>query len=288
MLISIFTPCYNRSSYLPRLYESLLNQTEKDFEWVIVDDGSMDNTDEVIQSFIVENKISIIYERQRNSGKHIAINKGMDIASGELFFIVDSDDYLTFNALSFIKEKYHLIHNDETVAGISARKGYTENEVIGSIKNYSDLKCNPLDFRYLHKVSGDMAEVVKMSIIRQFKFPIIEGEKFCTEGLMWSRIAQKYNFIWYSDIIYIAEYLEGGLSANSFVTRRNSPKYATLFYAEHSTMAIPFLQKIRANINYWRFANYLDETFGTKWKRVNSLHSLLGYPLSFIFKFIDR
>lgn len=288
MLITIFTPCYNRASYLFRLYKSLLNQKEKDFEWVIVNDGSSDNTEDIVNSFIKENKIKIIYYKQENSGKHIAINRGVKLAQGELFFIVDSDDYLTENAIKFIKEKYEYIRYDNNIAGLSGRKGYTEDKVIGNSIAYDNLNANSLEFRYKYKVSGDMAEVVKLSIIKQYPFPLIEGEKYCTEGLVWFRIALKYNFIWYSEVIYVAEYLEGGLSANSFLIRKKSPNYATLFYAEHAAMPIPIFKKIRANINYWRFAKYLDDKFIYKFKRVNCIHSLIGYPVSLIFKFLDR
>lgn len=288
MLVSIFTPSYNRASCLSRLYESLLSQIEKDFEWIIIDDGSNDNTAEIIRYFIQDNKIPIIYKKQKNSGKHIAINNGVKLATGELFFIVDSDDYLTNTAVSFIKEKYEDIRFNENIAGISGRKGYAEDKLIGNPMIFDNLHANSFDFRYKYKVSGDMAEVIKLSVIKQYPFPEIEGEKFCTEGLVWSRIAKSYSFIWYPNIIYIAEYLEGGLSATSFVTRKKSPKYATLFYAEHSTMPIPLIQKIKANINYWRFARYLDDNFSTKWNNVKGIHSLVGYPLSLLFKFIDK
>lgn len=288
MLVSIFTPCYNRASYLDRLYQSLLNQQEKDFEWVIVDDGSVDNTEEVVKGFIAESKISILYSKQENSGKHIAINNGVKLASGDLFFVVDSDDYLTKTAVSFIKAKYQAIRFDDQIAGISGRKGYDEYKVIGNVVPYNKLRANSLDFRYKYNISGDMAEVIKLSVIKQFPFPEIKGEKFCTEGLIWSRIAKEYSFLWFTEIIYIAEYLKGGLSANSFAARKNSPKYATLYYAEHANLPIKLIYKIRANINYWRFAKFIEESFSVKWGKVRALHSLIGYPLSLIFKFTDK
>ena len=90
---TVFTPAYNRKELLYRLYESLVEQTSKDFEWVIIDDGSTDGTDDMIAS-IKEDSFSIIYKKVENGGKHRAINRGLDIAEGEVFAIVDSDDYL--------------------------------------------------------------------------------------------------------------------------------------------------------------------------------------------------
>lgn len=289
MFLSIFTPTYNRGHLLPRLYESLKKQSCKEFEWVIVDDGSLDNTKDIVQKFIDEREIIIKYSNQVNSGKHIAINKGAILAEGEFFFIVDSDDYLTPDSVQFIKEKCNLIRDIKSIAGISGRKGYSENKVIGSkLESFDNLICNALDFRYKFKISGDMAEVVKVKILRDFPFPVILGENFCTEGLIWGRIAQYYSFVWYSNIIYIAEYLEGGLSASSCLIRMRNPKYATLYYAEHQLLRIPILQNIKSNINYWRFAKYLNNDFEEKWSKVNPYYSLIGYPLSFIFRIIDK
>ena len=102
--ITVFTPTYNRAYTLERLYKSLLNQTSYDFEWLIVDDGSTDNTSELIKSFQNNQLFDVRYYKQGNGGKHVAINKGVELAEGELFFIVDSDDYLTDDAIAITKK----------------------------------------------------------------------------------------------------------------------------------------------------------------------------------------
>lgn len=281
--ITVFTPTYNRAKFLERLYKSLTYQHFKDFEWLIVDDGSTDNTYEVISKMIEENKITIRYYKQENGGKHRAINKGVELAKGKLFFIVDSDDYLVSKAIKTIEEKYPLIINRDEMAGISFRRGYSETKNIGSQKTFDNIEATALDFRYKYKIEGDMAEVYKTEVLKQFKFPEIKGEKFCTEGLIWNRIAMKYKMIWISKIIYICDYLPGGLTDNSFGNRKKAPQYATLFYSELSQMPIPYLQKIRAVINYWRFVKFIDMSFVEKWRRVNSMLSLIALPLSLIF-----
>lgn len=98
-MLTIFTPTYNRAHLLPNLYQSLLNQKRVDFEWLIVDDGSTDGTEELVNQWIEEAVLTIRYFRKENSGKHTAINKGVQLAKGELFLIVDSDDVLAENAL---------------------------------------------------------------------------------------------------------------------------------------------------------------------------------------------
>jgi len=283
MLLTIFTPAYNRVNLLPRLYSSLVQQKTQNFEWIIVDDGSTDNTKEVIEGFIAENIIPIIYIYKENGGKHLAINKGVEHTQGELFFIVDSDDYLTVDATTLISQYYLLIKNKNDLAGMSFRRGKSENKYIGSQKTFDDFEASALDFRYKHKIVGDMAEVYKTDVIRQYPFPKIDEERFCSEGLVWNRMALQYKILWTSKIIYVGEYLEGGLTDNSFRIRKNSPRHATLFYSELAQMPISFVQKIRATINYWRFAKFVNEPFIDKWKKVNPLLSLIGLPLSLIF-----
>lgn len=287
MLITIFTPTYNRVSLLPRLYESLIGQNLQNFEWVIVDDGSTDDTEQVVGAFAAEHKIPINYCKKANGGKHLAINKGVEMAKGDLFFIVDSDDYLTPDATEKIAGYFPVIQHREDLAGVSFRRGINESQYIGTPQSFKDMEASALDFRFQYKIDGDMAEVFKTSVLRQYPFPTIDHEKFCSEALVWNRIALKYSILWTSHIIYIGEYLEGGLTANSIKTRQQSPRYATLGYSELSKMPIPFLQKVKAVMNYWRFARYIPEPFSSKWRRVNPLFSYIAYPMSFIFLLKD-
>ncbi len=287
-MISIFTPAYNRAHLLPRLYKSLKKQQVQNFEWIIVDDGSTDNTREIVRSFMAENKISIWYHQKINEGKHLAINKGVELANGDLFFIVDSDDYLTEDATLKITEYYETVKNKNDFAGISFRRGINTSQYIGTQKFFEPIEANCLDFRFRYYIKGDMAEVYKTSVMREFPFPRIEGEKFCTEGLVWNRMALKYKLLWISEIIYIGEYLEDGLSYQSFQARRKSPKYATLYYSELTTMSVSYFQKLRAAINYWRFARFLNISFADKWKKVSPVLSIMAIPMSWLFLIKDK
>ena len=110
MTITILTPTYNRAGTLPKLFESLQGQTSKDFEWIVIDDGSKDNTTELVKEFVEKAEgFLVTYLKQDNSGKHVALNNGISKAQGELIFIVDSDDWLSDNAVETIleyREKY--------------------------------------------------------------------------------------------------------------------------------------------------------------------------------------
>ncbi len=129
-LVTVFTSTYNRAYSLPRLYESLIHQTYTDFEWLVIDDGSLDNTKRLVQQWVQEQKIAIRYYHQANGGKHRAINRGVELAHGELFFFVDSDDYLTDNSLAVLVDYYQQIKDDNRFAGVAGMLAYPHGERI--------------------------------------------------------------------------------------------------------------------------------------------------------------
>lgn len=253
MIITVFTPTYNRSQLLTRLYESLVKQTYRDFEWVIVDDGSSDNTAEVVNDWSAD--FPIRYYRKENGGKHTAINLGVEKADGELFFIADSDDLLPPRALELVSEQWQQVKHDGSFGGVCGLDQLKEGGVIGGIPSYDILDCTFLEYLWKFKMKNcDMKEVYRTSVLREFPFPEIPGEKFCPEELVWARIAQKYKLRYFSKIIYIADYQEHGISANITRMRMQSPILSMMMYAENVSYDIlPFSRKVRYAINYWRF-----------------------------------
>lgn len=279
-MITVFTPTYNRANLLPRVYKSLLRQTNKNFEWVIVDDGSSDGTEAFINQCILENKIAITYYLQVNKGKHYAINKGLSFAKGILFFIVDSDDFLPADALELVINQYEKVKEDHSIAAVAGRRMYDSGEIVGS-SNFDKLLSNSIDIRYKYDVTGDLVEVFRTDVLKQFQFPEIENEKFCAETLVWNRIAQKYKILFFNKGIYTTEYLPGGLTSNIVKIRMKSPLGAMLCYSELEGYSIPFAQKIKANINFWRFSFNSNKGIREKKGSVNSINSALGFPIGF-------
>lgn len=253
--ITIFTPTYNRAYIISKLYKSLLMQTYKDFEWLIVDDGSTDKTQELIQSFSNQNKINIIYFKQENGGKHRAINQGVKLAKGELFFIVDSDDYLPSNSLERIIYHWRGIENDESFAGISGFMRYPNGTIIGGGMKYNIIDSNLIERRGKYNIQGDMAKVLKTKVLKNFPFPDFPGEKFVAESIVWNRLAEKYKIRYINEAIYVAKYLDDGLSFNSIRNRRKNPNYTCLLYKElANNKKITLRLKVKALTNYWRFS----------------------------------
>ena len=252
-MITIFTPTYNRAGFLHRLYDTLILQTYKNFEWIIVDDGSKDNTKDVVSSFVKEGKLNIHYVQQENGGKHRAINTGVGLATGELFFILDSDDILPNNALELVVKTFQPIKHEMFFAGVSGIDGNFDGRIIGSGLPYDSIDCNSVDIRYKFHVTGDMKEVFRTSVMKEFPFPDIEGEKFCPEALVWNRIAQKYKLSYFNKVIYLVEYQPEGLTSNIVKVRMKSPITSMMCYAEMLELNIPFKDKFKAAVNYWRF-----------------------------------
>ena len=254
MLITVFTPLYNRAHLLSRIFESLCEQTYKDFEWVIVDDGSSDNSKDIIAQFIeLKNNFSIRYFYQENGGKHRAINHGVKEAKGELFLILDSDDSLPNDSLETISHYYVQIKDDQSLGGVAGYMAHHDGSVIGQCSTKGVIDANSLDYRYQYRATGDMCEVFKTSVLKEFPFPEIEGEKFVPEALVWNRIAQKYKLRWFQEVIYYRDYLEGGLTDKIIKIRMKSPIASTTCYQELCSFKVPLKVKIRSAINYWRF-----------------------------------
>lgn len=254
MLVTVFTPTYNRAYRIQALYESLQKQTCKDFEWLVVDDGSTDNTSELFEQWQSEkNSFPIRYFKQPNGGKHRAVNFGAKIADGQVFYIVDSDDQLPANSIEIIVEEYTKIKDNKEVGGLSGIKAYFDWQKVGGEQNFGTLFCNSLDFRYKYKIKGDMAEVFKTDVIREYPFPEIEGEKFCPEAVLFQRVAAKYKFYYFYKKIYLCDYLPDGLTARITKIRMQCPIASTICYSELVASKVPLFQKIRASINYWRF-----------------------------------
>ena len=226
-ILTIFTPTYNRGYIIGKLYDSLLSQTNKNFKWLIVDDGSSDNTEVLVKSWIAEGKIEIKYIKQENQGKHIAHNTGVENCDTELFFCVDSDDYLLANGVEDILSDYKYISDDNTCGIVTSRIDKNNNPIGGeitSIVEYSSLS----DLYEKYGLKGDTSLVFKSKILKEYKFPKINGEKFIGEEYIYCQIDERYKLYISQKKYYICEYLDDGYTKNIINTIIKNPKGYTL------------------------------------------------------------
>lgn len=215
MMITVFTPTYNRGVLLRRLYESLVGQTVYDFEWIVVDDESTDDTKLFLEK--VRNMgapFPIQSFEQKHGGKHRAMNLAVKLAKGKYFFPVDSDDWLPENAMELIISWLKEIQDIPSLCGVAGQKALADGKPVGSSfacdEEYID--ASSLERKKLH-IEGDKAEVFATEVLRKHPFPEFDGEYFVTEAVCWNAIAADgYKLRWYQEPIYCCEYLEDGLT----------------------------------------------------------------------------
>lgn len=230
--VTVFTPTYNRAYILGDLYHSLQRQTCMDFEWLIVDDGSADDTKALVASWQgEENPFPIRYVYQENGGKCRAINRGLKEADGRLFFTVDSDDYLTDDAIEKV------IRWDGELPADGHFCGYAGN--MGTALGVTTNRLFPGDYldgtalnRY-DRVDGERAFVFYTEIHRKYLYPEFPGEKFLTEAVTWDLMAHDgYKMRFYNDIIRIWEYKDDGLTQAGYRVFLENPQGTGLFFRQ--------------------------------------------------------
>ena len=255
-MITVFTPSYNRKKELENLYISLLKQKKANFEWLIVDDGSKDETKEYIESLKKENKITINYIYKANGGKQSAYNLGLKKAKGDIFLCIDSDDILKENILEIIEKDFDKINDNHEIAGIMYIQGYIsdKDKIIGTVFQEDDLIATYYDIYNKYKVTGDKLIILKTKVAQEYYFPIISGEKFVPEALIFNRISLKYKFICKNTIAAYKEYLDTGYSNNYFGLVKKNPQGNSLYFKEAYNMN-PSLYNVYGYILFSLYAN---------------------------------
>lgn len=279
-LFSIFIPTYNRASLLERALASVARQTFRDFDVLIVDDGSSDNTVDVVRAWQQRADLAIHYVWQANQGKHVAHNTALQHIRGELTVILDSDDALASDALETLSTHWQRIPEDERkhfagVEGLCA--DLNSHSVIGTaypIAPRADhLDSDYIDMREHLDVAGDKAGVLSTQVLRAHPFPVFAGEPFCPESIVWRRIAHHYRMRYINEIIQLKEYRQDGLTARLRRLRLHSPQGMRLLYLEEWQLIREkrikgrgLSRRFRALERYLRYS--LRTTMGTQmlWK----------------------
>jgi glycosyltransferase involved in cell wall biosynthesis len=169
--ISVFVPTYNRAHLLGRVFASLKAQSFKDFEWVIVDDGSRDNTAELVEGWQQTAPFTIQYLRKTNGGKHTAINPGVDMARGEFMVILDSDDWLAPNALERMLELWNAIPDKTHYSGVVGLCAHPDGRVIGDRFPQDTFDSNAVELTHTHQIHGDKISLSRLDVMRAFPIP---------------------------------------------------------------------------------------------------------------------
>lgn len=281
MKITIFTPTYNRKKTLVRLYESLLAQKNQSFEWLIVDDGSTDGTGEYVKKLIEEDKINIRYYFQTNKGKMQAHNKGVELSNSELFFCVDSDDYLPENAVEVIIDTWRRVNNDNII-GILGYKRNSDNEPVTRLKN-GEIAASTLKDAYdKYGLVGDAALIFRSEAIKKVRFPYFKGEKFVPEAYLYDQLDRMGELYICRSCLYICEYMPDGYTANIRRLHIDNKNGMLAYLTQRLHIDRALKHKILDTIRYLALAIATDERYCIR-KSVYPVLAFLLYPLGYAF-----
>jgi len=209
--ITVFTPTFNRSNTLERLYNSLIEQTDFDFLWLIVDDGSIDDTEQKVLKWKNDKKIQIDYHKQENRGKSFAHNVGVSLTRTELFTCVDSDDYLCKSAIELILKTWLTYKDSNTIGIVTLKQNIQTNHLPRNLR----LENSTLHNIYLNqKYKGELMLIYKSNILKKYYFPIFDGEKFVPESYIYDLMDNEGVMIPLNKTLYYFSYNSDGYTMN--------------------------------------------------------------------------
>lgn len=219
--LTILTPAYNRAALLPACFQSLCGQTDFDFEWLIVDDGSTDDTEAVVGSFQTD-RFPIRYIKKPNGGKHTALNAAHPHIRGRYVLILDSDDTLTADAVEQTRRAWADWADDPEIGIVTFLKGSSPDDpncVVSDWNTPVDIMC----YRRTCIHSNDCCEVIRTELFKKYPFPVFPGERFLAEGALWGRVSYDCKCVYIQRVIYLCEYLDGGLTKSGRAMRIRNP-----------------------------------------------------------------
>jgi glycosyltransferase involved in cell wall biosynthesis len=254
--VTVLTPTYNRANTLPRTFEGLLHQTFRDFEWLIIDDGSSDGTDALVKDMIARAPFPVRYQWQRNEGKHMAVNNGVRMATGEFLVIVDSDDWLLADGLHTLCSAWHTIPEPRNYAEVRALCVDPTGNLAGGTFPSHPFDSDSFDLRFKHGITGDSVGMWRTDVLREFPFPDGFSGTLVLESLIYHRIATKYKTRGINAVVGGKEYQQDGLSATNPKRVLEQAGALRLYNKEivHMRRPLPIWLSLRTYILWLRFS----------------------------------
>lgn len=275
--LTFLTPTYNRANYLPRLYRSILAQKNRDFQWLIIDDGSTDDTKDVVCSF--SKSVHWEYYYKENGGKHTALNYAHSHIKGKLICIIDSDDWLTEDAVDVIFD-YWEKYKDTRIKCLTFLKKKNNGDLASNGFPDEEVISNVIDFRINQRIKGDCCEVLLSDVFKEYQFPVFRNERFVPEGCLWNHVGFKYDTAYINRVIYLCEYLNDGLTNSGRLLRIKNPQGC----AQH---CLSFFESDSRNVNkrilfkegvlYSCYSRFAGESRNEIFKRNSSFIIRLSY-----------
>ena len=276
---------------MPVLFDSLMRQSNKNFEWILVNDASPDNTDEVVKEMLEKADFPLHYhKKETNGGKTTAVNLGIQFAKGEMWFMVDHDDYLGEDAVDVVNRYYPQIKDDENLCAVTFLRHHHNGKPIGTQINPDNVITDFSSYRSVYKITGDRAEVVKTEYFRKIcPIPTFENENNCLDNYAWLMLAKEYNSLFIANKIpvYYCEYLPSG---RSLIGVYKSPLGEMLQWNLAASMKQNnWRQKLNAYIYYWQqFLVTENITFKKAYKDLSHKWGIVAIPFAYMKNIIKR
>lgn len=251
ILLTVVTPTYNRAYILHRCYESLINQTYKSFIWMIIDDGSTDNTEELVNKWINNGKINIIFYKKENGGKASALNFALDRIDTDYWVCLDSDDTFSHNAVELALQELDEIKNNAKYCGILALRNTPNGNILGGKQIPEEVnETTVMEIQDKYNIRSEFIQFYKTKITLQYRFPQIPGEKFISPEYLAREINRRYKFKVSRNIFCYCQYLPDGLTKNKLDVIKKNPKGYTLIKRQSFELAEGFMAKSKHCLMY--------------------------------------
>lgn len=248
--ITVYTPTYNRGYCLAQLYNSLHRQSMQNFEWLIIDDGSTDDTEKIVNYWILEANFKIVYIKQENEGKMAKLNFAHKVMNTELCMCVDSDDYLMDNAIEEIFLTWEKVKNLPKICGMVGLDIFKTGKTVGTEFPENAKRVKFCDLKRMG-VKGDKKFIYKTSIINDYPpYPSFNGEKFPAPGYLYRLIDVDYDLWVINKPLCVVEYMDDGLSKNKFSQFKNAPNSFRFYRQERMRLASNFSERFKNAIHY--------------------------------------
>lgn len=283
-ILTVFTPAYNRADLLTRCYESMCKQTNKNFLWMIVDDGSTDNTREISESWVQNTKdFQVIYIYKENGGLHTAYNTAIANIDTELCVCIDSDDFMPDNAVGLILDFWKKNGSDQ-YAGIVGLDFNMDGNVIGDM--LPDIKSVNLIGLFTGKyniVNGDRTNVVRTELYKKYApMKVFKGEKNFNPHYMHLQISEEYDFLVLNENLRFVDYQETGMSNSMLKQYRSSPNsFAEIRKLYLSFKDTSFKFKIKHSIHLASSCILAKKTMSSVKDNPYKLLSVIALPFGF-------
>jgi glycosyltransferase involved in cell wall biosynthesis len=290
---TVCTPTFNRAGLISRAYESLAQQTLQDFEWLVVDDGSTDNTREVVEALAAEGKIPVRYFRKSNGGKHTALNLAVREAKGDLFTVIDSDDWFEPRALERMKHHWDQVPVSERprLKGVCGLFAYETGEIVGDKFPSDVMEADDLDIDVRFCVEGDKIGFTRIEVMREFPFPenvngpVEQSFIYFPESIVWHRMGRKYPTRFVNEVFAIKEYQKEGISNRTRIIQAENAKAYLLGIYEILTCGrrLPLWYAVRQYSNYVRYSLFEKLNLWEQISKVPGKHFFfVALPLGFL------